>query len=196
MSNAEQETRIGQAFPFSEHLEDFRSYLLYLARKHLDQAVQGKLAPSDLVQQTLVQALEDAPRFRGSSDAQIAAWLRCILANLINNARRDLNAGKRDVKRERSLEEALTASSVRLMTFLVANQPSPSERAEVNEQTLRLTQALEDLPERQREAVTLHYLHDWTVDQLASHLNCTAAAVGGLLKRGLSGLRMKLAKGG
>jgi RNA polymerase sigma-70 factor (ECF subfamily) len=71
-------------------LERFRAYLHLLARLQMDPRLQGKLDPSDLVQQTLLQALQALDKFRGRSDAELAVWLRQILAHQLANAARDL----------------------------------------------------------------------------------------------------------
>src|SRR5438132_9848930 len=88
-------------------LERFRAYLRLLARMQMDPRLQGKLDPSDLVQQTLLQALQALDRFRGRSDAELATWLRQILAHNLANAARDLGRAKRNLARECSLEAAL-----------------------------------------------------------------------------------------
>src|SRR5438876_4777969 len=95
-------------------LERFREYLRLLARLQLDPRWQAKLDPSDIVQQTLLQAYEARDQFRGRNTAERAAWLRQILARVLANAVRNLSRAKRDAGRERSLEAALSQSSSRL----------------------------------------------------------------------------------
>src|SRR5438034_439810 len=87
-------------------LEKYREYLRVLARLHLDPRLQAKLDPSDVVQQTLLEAFRDWDQFRGEDAAQRAAWLRKILARNLANLVRDLKRDKRDVDRERSLQAA------------------------------------------------------------------------------------------
>jgi RNA polymerase sigma-70 factor (ECF subfamily) len=94
-------------------LERYRAYLRLLARMLLDPRLQSKLDPSDVVQQTLLQAHQARNDFRGRSEAELAAWLRQILARNLAHAVRDLGRAKRDIGRERSLEAALDASSAR-----------------------------------------------------------------------------------
>jgi RNA polymerase sigma-70 factor (ECF subfamily) len=173
-------------------LERFRAYLRLLARLHLGPRLQAKLDPSDVVQQTLLQAYQALGRFRGRTDAEWVAWLRQILAHNLANAARDLGRARRDVERERSLE----ASSARLEAWLAAEQSSPSQRAARNEDLLRLAEALEGLPDAQREAVMLHHLHGWTLDEVGRHLARGPAAVAGLIKRGLKQLRQRLQERG
>src|SRR5437588_9631258 len=118
-------------------LERFRAYLQLLARLHLDPRLRAKLAPSDVVQQTLLQAYQGLSDFRGGTDAELTAWLRRILARNLAHAVRDLGRGKRDVARERSLEAVVDASSARLAAWLAAEQSSPSEQAVRSEQLVR-----------------------------------------------------------
>jgi RNA polymerase sigma-70 factor (ECF subfamily) len=173
-------------------LERFRAYLGLLARLHLDRRLQGKLDPSDVVQQTFLQAYRALDQFRGHGDAELTAWLRQILARNLAHAARDLGRDKRDVARERSLEAALQASSAQLEAWLAADHSSPSQRADRNEQMLRLADALAELPEAQREAVLLHYWQGLSATEIGAQLGRTPAAVAGLLKRGLKQLRLRM----
>jgi RNA polymerase sigma-70 factor (ECF subfamily) len=176
----------------AERLERFRSYLYLLARLQLNPRFQGKLDASDVVQQTLARALEALDQFRGSGDAEMAAWLRQILTRHLANTLRDLGRGKRDIARERSLEATLTQSSARLEAWLAADQSSPSQRAERNEQVLHLAEAMATLPEAQCEALTLHHLHGWTLEEVSRQIGRSETAVAGLIKRGLKALRRQL----
>jgi RNA polymerase sigma-70 factor (ECF subfamily) len=172
-------------------LERFRAYLHLLARLHLDARLRPKLEASDVVPQTLLQAYEGLAGFRGG-DAELRAWLRRIVARDLAHTVRDLHRGKRDVARERSLEEAVHASSARVEAWLVAEQSSPSQRAVRNEQLLLLADALTELPEAQREAVVQHYWQGRSLADIGAELGRTPAAVAGLLHRGLKQLRRRL----
>src|SRR5436309_10049582 len=92
-------------------LEKFRAYLRLLARLHLDPRLRGKLDPSDVVQEVLLKAVQALGQFRGESEAELAAWLRQILARHLANTVRDLGREKRDIGREHSLEAAIDQSS-------------------------------------------------------------------------------------
>src|SRR5262249_11302131 len=119
--------------------EAYRDYLRLLAGVQLDPRLRGKLDPSDVVQETLARAHEKGEQFRGTSEAERAAWLRQILANQLAAAvRRYLDAGKRDAARERSLHAAVEDSSARLEALLAADHTSPSEQAVRHEELRRL----------------------------------------------------------
>ena len=173
-------------------LEKFREYLRLLAHLQLDVRLRGKLDVSGVVNQTLLKAYQARGQFRGTTEAQEAAWLRQILARNLAHAVRDLGRAKRDVGRERSLEAALDASSARLEAWLAAEQSSPSQQAQRHERAVRLAQALAALPDDNREALVLHYCEDRPLAEIAQHLGRTPAAVAGLLKRGLKQLRKHL----
>lgn len=176
-------------------LEPFRPYLRVLAHVHLDARLRGKLDPSDVVQQTLLRAHVGMDQLRGREPGVVAAWLRKILARTLADAVRDLERAKRDVGRERSLERALDESASGLEGWLAADQSSPSERADKNEQLLRLADALCGLPDAAREAVVLKHCRGWTLAEIAAHLGRTPAAVASLLHRGLKQLRELLHEG-
>src|SRR5262245_54587936 len=107
-------------------LEACRPYLRLLAQVNLVSGLKSKIDASDIVQQTLLQAHQARADFRGQSDAELRAWLRQILTRNLIHASRDFGRGKRDVSRERSIEAALEASSMRVDGWLAANQSSPS----------------------------------------------------------------------
>jgi RNA polymerase sigma-70 factor (ECF subfamily) len=175
-------------------LEQFRSYLLLLARMQLGPGPWGAIEPSDVVQQTLLEAHARADQFHGD-DSALAAWLRQALVNNLRDAWRARHRDKRDARREQSLEEAVEQSSVRLEGMLAAAQSSPSQRAARNEDLLRLADALARLPQAQREAIVLHHLQECSLAETAQRLGRTDTAVAGLLHRGLKHLRALLTPG-
>lgn len=175
-------------------IERFRSYLLLLARVRLDRKLRGKLDASDIVQQTMLEAHQGLESFRGDDSAAQAAWLRQILARNLANAVRDLTRAKRDVRRERALQTELDSSASQLEGWLAAEQSSPSQKMERHERALQLAEALAQLPDNQRDAVILRHFQELSLAEIAKELDCSTAAVTGLLQRGLKNLRKSLAE--
>jgi len=182
---------MNQSEQLGPDLARFRSYLYLLARLQLGD--RPALDPSDLVQQTLLEAHRERAACRAGTDAERAAWLRKMLANNLADALRARTRMRRDVNREISIDAALGESSARIGLWLAAPGASPSQEADKHEQAVRLAQALAAIPDIEREALVLQHWHGLTLAQIGERLNRTPAAVGGLLKRGLHRLRERMA---
>jgi RNA polymerase sigma-70 factor (ECF subfamily) len=177
----------------SQALEPFRSYLEVLARVHLDPRLRGKLDPADVAQQALLRAYAAWPARKDPDRPVLLAWLRRILARTLADVVKHYDRDKRAVDLERSLEAELDRSASGLAGWLAADQTSPSQAAQRNEELLRLADALEALPEPQREVVVLKHLRGWPLQRIADHLGRSVPAVASLLRRGLEDLRHRLA---
>lgn len=173
-------------------LGHFRPYLLILARLEFDGLLQAKLDASDVVQQTLLEAHQSLARFRGRSKAEMAAWLRQILARNLADEVRRFQRKKRTIANEQSLQVALDESSIRLERWLAIEEGTPCDLAIANEQLVRLGSALLALPDDQRRAVELHHLQGYSSGDVAARLGKTEVAVAGLLRRGLKKLRERM----
>ena len=169
-------------------LEEYRDYLILLARSNLDPRLRGQIDPSDVVQQTLLKAHSKRSQFRGTTEAQWVAWLRAILANDLAEAARRLGR----MPRGRSFEAALEESAERLETFLAADQSSPSQRAMQVERLARLVEALASLPEDQRVALELQHFQGLTVAQVAERMERSLASVTNLIYRATKTLRRQM----
>ena len=175
-------------------LEQFTDYLRLLARLQLDQRLRARIAPSDIVQQTLLIAHQKQGQFRGRTDAELAAWLRTILVNILAQQMRRLR--NHPPERARSLQQALDESSARLEVYLDRHEATPGARLVHAERVMRLVAALSELPDDQRTALELHHLQGLTVPDVARRMERTVASVTGLLYRGGKVLRQKLSESG
>jgi RNA polymerase sigma-70 factor (ECF subfamily) len=103
-------------------LEQYRDYLRLLARLQIDRRLQGKRDASEVVQEAFLQAHRCFEQFPGTTEAELAAWLRQILTSrLADQARRYLHARQRDVRLERALAVDIDRSSPALGGCLVAS---------------------------------------------------------------------------
>ena len=170
----------------------YEPYLRMLARTQMRKAYQAKIGASDMVQQAMLQAVQGLDGFRGSTEAEFRGWLRQILARHLCHLDRDLHRDKRDIRREQSMEQKLAQSSMRLEGLLAADGPTPSQNVALGENVLKVAEAVERLPESQREAVRLHYLEGMKLSEVAERLDQSTGAVAGLLHRGMKTLRQQL----
>lgn len=168
----------------SDDLEPHRAYLTLVARLLVPPRLRAALDPEDLVQQTLTEALQNRAALPAADGGR--AWLRTALRH---NALDALKRGGQAAADEVSLDR----SSARLGAWLVAGHSSPSERAARNEQLGNLAAALAALPDDQRTAVEYKHLRGLAVAEVARLMGKSESAVGGLLRRGLAGLRDHLA---
>jgi RNA polymerase sigma-70 factor (ECF subfamily) len=171
-------------------LEQRRGFLRQLARARFPGSLRAKLDPSDVVQQTLLEAHVKEDAFRGHTEGEQAAWLRLMLLHNLADAGRAFRQARRDLGRERPL--AGPASSAGPGADPAADQSSPSQAAQRAELAERLAEALAGLPDGPRRALLLHYWQGASLADIARELRRTPAAVAGLLKRGLKQLRARL----
>lgn len=172
-----------------DHLGRYREYLVMLARDQLGIRVGKKLDPSDIVQQTLLDAYRDRRQFRGRTEAEKAAWLRRILARNLADSLRALGCAKRDVSREVSLEAGLDQSSQRLGEWLATERSCPSQQAQREERAVQLASAMARLPDAQRNALVLKHWHGQSLAEIGDQIGRSPVAVAGLIKRAMKRLR-------
>ena len=183
--------------PDLSELELYRSWLTLLARMQVEGRYQAKFDASDVVQQTMLEAVRAWPDFRGRSEAERAAWLRQILARvLLHEIRRFAGTRRRDLGREVSLEQALDESSYRLGMALAAPGSSPSERLDRHEQELRLADALVNLPDDYRQVILLRNVEGLPHEEVARRMDRGVGAVRMLWVRALARLRTELDRSG
>lgn len=174
-------------------LESFRRYLTLLARIQIDRTLRVKLAESDVVQETFLEAHRDFHSFHGANSAELAGWLRTILAhNLANQVRRYRGTKRRDIRLERGLVAALGRSSVELGAALVAPGRSPAEEAANCEAALLIADSLSKLPDDYREVLILRNLEELTFPEVAARMERTEDAVKKLWARALAKVKLFL----
>lgn len=170
--------------------------LRLLARLEINQRFAGKFDPSDVVQQTLMEAWQGWDSLKASDEPQRYAWLRQILVHqLAKLVRHHQGTLKRDIARELSidqLEQSVNASARKLDTLLVAQDPSPSHLAIAHEQRERLAKVLEELPEDYRQVILLRNFEELSHEAVAKRMGRSEPAVRMLWLRALAALGAKM----
>jgi RNA polymerase sigma-70 factor (ECF subfamily) len=168
----------------------YRNYLKLMARTGLGASLRTKADPSDVAQETLLRAAQHFGQFRGTTEGELVAWLRQILARcLANLTRHYYGVEGRRVGRERSLEDVLAASSAALGGLIAGRHSSPSRSAQRRELSVVLADALAELAPDQREVVVLHNLEELDWDQVSRRMSRSPGAVRMLWARALKQLR-------
>ena len=177
-------------------LELYRDYLGVLARARLGARLRGVVNPSDLVQQTFLEACRDFGQFEGTTGAQWRAWLRRILAhNLAALVERHVQARKRDVRRQVSLDQRPAGpggSAAGPGAALASPGSSPSAQARRHEATAVLADRLARLPAADREVLRLRNLEGLPFEEVARRMGRTPGAARVLWVRALDRLRRLL----
>jgi RNA polymerase sigma-70 factor (ECF subfamily) len=169
-------------------LDSYRNYLRLLARTGIGAALRGKADPSDLVQEALLRAAQRFGQFRGATDAELAGWLRQILARCLADFVRRYRTGGRRARREQSLDQLLDRSS-QVLEQMAAGGASPSASAERRDLGLVLSDALAQLSEDYRDVIVLHHLEGLTWDAVGRRMGRSAGAARMLWTRALKELR-------
>jgi RNA polymerase sigma-70 factor (ECF subfamily) len=167
--------------------------LLGISHRELDAGLRAKVAPSDLVQDTFLEAQHAFPRFQGSTEAELCAWLGSILRHNVTDLRRRYHASqKRDVLREVSLDQAARAE---LQASLLAADQSPSKQAVAREQDQALHRALTRLPELYRKVLTWRSYERCSFEEVGRRLDRTPEAARKLWSRAVEQLQRLLESG-
>jgi len=170
-------------------LEQFRNYLRLLARTGIDTTLRGKADPSDLVQETMLKASLHFERFRGTSEAELAAWLRQILAQCLIHHARHYRASTRRADRERSLTDLLDRSSMHLSALAAPRNNLSESLPRGRDAGVILAEAMAELSDDHREVITLRNLEQLEWANVAAKMGRSADAVRMLWLRALKQLR-------
>jgi RNA polymerase sigma-70 factor (ECF subfamily) len=184
LSAARERKQLGELFTV------YRNYLKMLARLQIGGRLGVKLDASDIVQETYLHAQRTFSNFRGTTEAQLLAWLRQVLAHVLANVvRRFYGTKQRDVRLERQLDQQMNKTSQAMDRALVDARSSPSQHAVRREQAVLLADALEQLPDDYREAIVLRHLEELSFPQIAERMDRTLDSVKNLWTRALAKLR-------
>jgi len=174
-------------------LESYSNYLTLLARVQIGRRIQGKVDAGDVVQEVFLEAHRQIANFRGTTEAELVAWLRKILAGqLALTLRRYLGTKGRDVNLERELGYQLDQSSQVMDGGFVASTSTPSQHVSRREQAVLLADALDRLPPDYREVIILRHLESLPFAEVASRMGRSEDSVQKLWVRALASLRKSM----
>ncbi len=175
------QARHGESESLGRLLEIYGNYLRILATTQLDRRLRRRMNPSDLVQETMLAAHRDFLDFRGQSERELLGWLRQILIHCLHRAfETHVKAGKRDIRREVSIEQvsvALDRSAVNLRGLLTDRGVSPSEPVQARERSVALANELSKLSPHYRDVIVYRNLQGLSFEEIAERMERKAGAV-------------------
>jgi RNA polymerase sigma-70 factor (ECF subfamily) len=185
--------RLGSKSSLGNLLQQYRNYLMVLASMQIEKKLQPRVSPSDVVQETMLRAHKNFAQFRGTTEAELLAWLRQILVNnLAKFVEQHMMAARRDVRREVSMERigaALEQSTVQLAALVPAAGKSPSMAVQQREEAVVLADRLAQLPEDYREVLILRNLQGLAFEEVANRIDRSVGATRMLWLRAIEKLR-------
>jgi RNA polymerase sigma-70 factor (ECF subfamily) len=159
---------------FTRHQQRLRR----MVQLRIDPRLASRLDPSDVVQETLVEAhrrLDDYVRRR---EIPFYPWLRAIAwEKLLQLNRRHIMAARRSVDREIDRPALSRDSELLLAQRLVSAGPSPSDQLIRREIRDRIRQAIAQLPGDDHEIIVLKHLEELSFQEVAAVLGISMSAV-------------------
>ena len=158
----------------------------------LNPRLQGRIDPSDVLQESYLEAVRQLADYLRNPPLPFFLWLRQLAGHrLYKLHRHHLGTQTRDASREVSLYRGALpeASSAALAAQLLGRESRPSEAAVRAELKIRLQEALNGMDAIDREVLSLRHFEQLTSAEVARELNISEAAAGKRYLRAL--LRLK-----
>ena len=168
-------------------LESFRRDLGREARQRLGANLAAKVDAADLVQETMLRAVQGLGRFRGRTPSELRGWLRSILDSSLSYARRHhLDAARRRVDREVPIEAAGEPAGA---------GDTPSRVLIRSEQKAAMVLALLSLTQEDRRVISWRYRDGLSFGAIGEELGVSADAARKQCDRAMGRLRLAMAPG-
>src|SRR5262245_19408256 len=172
-----------------------RDRLRRMIHLRLDHRLQGRVDPSDVLQEAFLEFAQALPAYVSNPEAPFYVWLRCITGRKLHALHRQhLGTRMRDVRREVSLYRGglPEASSVSLAAQLLGKLTAPSQALLRAELQLQIQQALNEMEPLDREVLALRHYEQLNNQEAAQVLGITEAAASIRFIRALRRLKDRL----
>jgi RNA polymerase sigma-70 factor (ECF subfamily) len=161
----------------------------WIIRLRMGKELRSKLESMDMVQDTLVQALNGISDFTYKNEGDFVRWLSTIAENVLRGNLKKLHAGKRDIRREVSLEGYAAINGSRFI-----RDPGPIDTATPSvimsrkEDLTQLEKALDKLKPEYKEAIILTKIERLSYTEISERLGKSNEAVRKLISRAILAL--------
>lgn len=185
----------GDPESWAKLVKRYRSRLRRMVSFRLDSRLQGRVDPSDVVQEVCLEAWEHLGSYAKQADTPFFLWLRAVAGHKLGDLHRyHLGARMRDARREVSLYHGSLpgATSAALAAQLLGHQTRPSEAAMRAERKVQLQTALNAMDPIDREVLALRHFEQLNVSEAALVLGIKEKAAGMRYVRALRRLKQIL----
>src|SRR5207253_3398536 len=182
----------GDARALDRILTRYRGRLKRMVKLRLDPRVQGRVDPSDVVQEAYLEVSQKLGDYLRDPRLPFFLWLRLVTGQKLALAHRQhLGVQARDAGREVSLYRGALpeASSAALAAQLLGKLTSPSQAALKAELKLRVQEALNSMDAIDREVLTLRHFEHLSNSESALVLGISEPAACNRYVRALERLR-------
>lgn len=164
--------------------------LVAFIRARSGKAIAARESAVDIAQSVFREVLADAERIELLGEGAFRNWLFMQATRKVLDRAKFHGRDRRDFAKEVAIPEAGPAADALLACY--ASIASPSQHAVAKEELARFEAAVQQLPENQRDAVTMSRLMGLDYAQIAEQMGSSESAVRGLVARGLAALSMQL----
>ncbi len=182
----------GDAEALGQLLEAHRKRLRRMVRLRLDPRLQGRIDPSDVIQETYLEAAERLAEYLRDPKMPFFLWLRFLTGQKMLELRRHhLGTQARDAARELSIYQGAMpeASSACLAAQLLGKRTAPLEAAIRAEMKLRLQAVLKSMEPMDREVLALRHFEQFNNAETAQLLGITESGASSRYVRALKRLK-------
>lgn len=195
LTRLEKQAAEGDQQAFNLLLKRHRGRLRRMVQLRLDRRLQGRVDPSDVIQDAFLEAATRRQKYIEEKPMPFFLWLRFLVGErLITLHRHHVGTQMRDVTREISLNLAPPpeASSAMLAARLVGSLTTASQAYSRAEQKLQLQEALNRLEPLDREIIALRHFEQLTRNESAQALGLQPSAASKRYTRALKRLKSVL----
>lgn len=178
--------RAGSSEALGALLERSAQKLLALIRLRLGPRLRTRLESRDILQATLLKAIERFGSFEGNQAGSLMAWLARIAENEIRDQADFHSAQRRDAA------SAVPLEAIPGVERLAARVRSQTSRIALGEQLTRLERALETLDPDQRDVIILRRLQELTFSEVAERMDRSPDACRMLFARAMTRLTLAM----
>jgi RNA polymerase sigma-70 factor (ECF subfamily) len=185
----------GDSVALAELFGRYRKRLRQMVRLRLDRRLQGRIDPSDVLQEAYLDVAAQLPHYLGKRETPFFLWLRLVAGQRLMRIHREhLGAAMRDVGREVSLYKGALpqASSVSLAAQLLGRYTSASHAVSRAEIQLQIQAAVNSMEPTDREIIALRHFEELTNAEVAEIMGLDTSTASKRYIRALKRLQVML----